>query len=236
MDAALAIARDTDNLASRLSYYLIAPAIAGGDKQKAAELAAEIVKIDPARGYLEQARIARAQNGDPEPLYYKAADADPKNYAAQINLAAFAVDPKHDDAPMCEKHARAAIAINPDRIDGYRWLAIALARQGRVDDVLKTIAQAQAAVPDNLSPLVDAARGFMAKNLELTRAEQMLRKYLAETAEPEHGAPMLAGARWSLGLALEKQGHKKEAIGELETALRLKPDFEPAKKDLKRLK
>jgi hypothetical protein len=37
-------------------------------------------------------------------------------------------------------------------------------------------------------------------------------------------------------LVYEKQGHKQEAHAELETALRLKPDFEPAKRDLKRLK
>jgi tetratricopeptide (TPR) repeat protein len=236
MDAALALSRDADNLGSRMSYYLEAPAIAGGDKQKATELAAEILKIDPARGYLAQARIARAQNGNPEPLYYKAAEADPRNYAAQITLAVLAVDAKHDDPAMCEKHSRAAIALNPDRAEGYRWLALALARQGRVEEVAKTIALAQAAIPDDLSPLVFAARGFMSKNIELARAEQMLRRYLAETREPEHGAPLLAGARWSLALALEKQGNKKEAVGELEAALRLKPDFEPAKRDLKRLK
>jgi hypothetical protein len=38
-----------------------------------------------------------------------------------------------------------------------------------------------------------------------------------------------------LGLVLEKKGRKPEAIAEVETALRLKPDLEEAKKDLKRL-
>ena len=49
-------------------------------------------------------------------------------------------------------------------------------------------------------------------------------------------APLLAGAHWSLGLVYEKEGRKQDAIAELETSLRLKPDFEPAQKDLKRLK
>jgi hypothetical protein len=39
-----------------------------------------------------------------------------------------------------------------------------------------------------------------------------------------------------LGLALEKQGRKPEAIAALETAVRMDGSFEPAKKDLKRLK
>jgi len=63
-----------------------------------------------------------------------------------------------------------------------------------------------------------------------------LKKYFTETREPEAGAPLIAGAHWSLGQVYEKEGRKAEARAELETAVRLKPDFEPAKKDLKRLK
>ncbi len=54
--------------------------------------------------------------------------------------------------------------------------------------------------------------------------------------EPEPGAPMLAGPHWSLAVVLEKLDRKPEAIRELQEALRLKPDFEQAKRDLKRLK
>ena len=45
-----------------------------------------------------------------------------------------------------------------------------------------------------------------------------------------------AHARWRLGLVYENMGRKQEAVSELETALRLKPDLEEAQKDLKRLK
>ena len=54
--------------------------------------------------------------------------------------------------------------------------------------------------------------------------------------EPEELKPSLAAAHWRLGLTLEKEGRKSEAIAEMETALKLQPDFSPAKKDLKRLK
>ena len=40
---------------------------------------------------------------------------------------------------------------------------------------------------------------------------------------------------WSIGLVYEKR-RKAEARKELETALQLNPDFEPAKRDLKRLR
>lgn len=41
---------------------------------------------------------------------------------------------------------------------------------------------------------------------------------------------------WRLGLILEKAGRQADAIAELQTATTLDPKFEPAAKDLKRLK
>jgi hypothetical protein len=40
---------------------------------------------------------------------------------------------------------------------------------------------------------------------------------------------------WSLGVVYEKQGRLIDAKKELQTAVRLKPDFQPAKQDLRRL-
>jgi hypothetical protein len=54
--------------------------------------------------------------------------------------------------------------------------------------------------------------------------------------EPEGGEPHHAAAHWRLGLVLEKEGKKAEAIGEMEEALRAEPDFKEAKGDLKRLR
>ena len=64
--------------------------------------------------------------------------------------------------------------------------------------------------------------------------QRYLRLYL--TAEPEAGTPLPAHAHWRLAQALEKQDKKEEAIAELEQAVKAKPDFTDAKKDLKRLK
>lgn len=131
-----------------------------------------------------------------------------------------------------EQHAKAAIELNPDRIGGYRWLASALASQRRFNEMLQVISRAEIAIPDDLSPYVYAARAA----IELPSAEGYLQKCLTETKEPEAGAPLLAGAHWSLGLVYEKEGLVPAAKSELETALRLKPDFKPARKDLERLK
>ena len=237
-DAALAIApTDPDTVFDQIDYLLDAPGIAGGDSKKAADLANRLLKVDPAHGYLALSRVARKQNeNDKLPgLYQKAVESDARNYTARMLLASFYADAAHQDFGLMERHALAAIDINPDRIGGYRVLALALASQKRLGDAAKLLARSEAAVPDDLSPYVYAARAMLSAGIELPRAEEYLRKYIAATSEPEPGAPLIAGAHWSLALVHEKQGRPQDARSELETALRLKSDFEPARLELKRL-
>jgi tetratricopeptide (TPR) repeat protein len=238
-EAALAIApKDPDNLFDQVQFYMEAPGVVGGDKKKGAELAGDIVKIDPARGYLALAFVARQLKEEDklEGLYRKAVESDPRSYEARITLANFYAAPKRANLGEAEQHSQAALELNPDRIDGYRVLAMVLALEKRFDEADKLAARAAGAIPDDLSPYVYAARAMLRDGIELARAETYLKKYFTETKEAEAGAPFIAGAHWSLGLLYDKQGHKPEARTELETALRLKPDFEPAKRDLKRLK
>lgn len=237
-DAALSLSpNDPDALADRIGYLLTAPGIAGGDKKKAADTANELLVIDPARGYLALARVARAQkeDGKLEALYRKAMDSNPRNYGARIALAGFYLEAPNRDLRLVDQHAGAAVEVVPDRIAAYRLLAYSLAAQKRYDETAKMLARAEAAVPDDVSPYVYAARSMLHDGAMLPKAEGYLMKYLMETKEPEPGAPLLAGVHWSLGQVYEKEGRVPDAKKELETALRLKPDFEPAKRDLKRL-
>ena len=239
LDAASAIApKDPDNLNDQINYLLYAPAIAGGDKGKAAQLAGDLVQIDRARGYLALARIARERKEEDklEGFYQEAVKANPQNYEARLALATFYFEPARRNLALTERHAKAAIELNPDRIGGYRWLASALASQRRFDETTQVLSRAEATISDDLSPYVYAGRALLRDAIELPRAESFLQKYLTETKEPEAGAPLLAGAHWSLGLVYEKEGRLPDAKSELETALRLKPDFQPARKDLDRLK
>lgn len=66
------------------------------------------------------------------------------------------------------------------------------------------------------------------------RGDRYLRHYGEQ--EPEPTAPKLSRAHWKLGQILEKQGRKPDAIAEYQAATRLEPGFEPAQKDLKRLR
>ena len=248
-DAAVAIdPKDPDNLFEKIDFLLQAPVLAGGDRTRALDVANELVKIDPARGYLALARIAWKQKefGRLEGLYRKAAQSNPQSYEAQMALANLylgnPVVPEDLDASsranfhLAEEHARAALDLNPDRIDAYRALVMALVSGRRWDETAKVLARVEAAIPDDLSPYVVAARAMLREGVELTRAESYLKKYSTQTQEPEVGAPLLAGAHWSLALVYQKGGRTADARTELETVLRLKPDFEAARRELERLR
>ena len=238
-DTALALApKDPEILFDHMQYFMEAPGIAGGDKKKAPDVANEILKVDPARGYLALAFIAQRekQNDKLEGLYQKAVEANPKNVQAQISLVNLYLSSKPPNTAAAEPHARAVLDQYPDRMDGYRWLVYVLMLEKRYDDAAKLIARAETAIPDDLAPYVAAARALLRDGADLPKAEIYLQKYIAQTKEPEAGGPLLEGVHWSLGLVYEKEGRKAEARSELETSLRLNPNFEPAKRDIKRFK
>jgi tetratricopeptide (TPR) repeat protein len=228
--------KDVDNLEAQMVYYLEAPGIVGGDKKKALAIADEMTKLNPARGYLAQADIARKEKeeGKLEQLYQKAVEADPRNYGALVALANYYLGAQHTNLNLAEKYAAEALKVNPDRVTAYVLLVHVFQKQNRGGEVASMLAKAEAAVPDNLAPYLTAGRDLLQQGSDLQTAESYLRKYL--TQPPENGWPPHAGAHWSIGLLYEKRGDKAQARAEMETALRLKPDFEPARKDLKRLK
>jgi hypothetical protein len=236
--------KDTNSRFDLLEYYLQAPRLMGGGKDKAAAMAGEIALIDPVQGDLAQARLAqdRKDAAAQESWYLKAAAARPADYEALTAPAAFYNSGTPSKADLAEKYAREAVRFDPTRAAGYSLLASSLASQVRWKELDDCLALAEKKDPDDLAPYYQAGGAILAKhaadadlasNPDLSRAESYFRKYLS--AEPEGGEPTLAHAHWRLGLVLEKEGRKSEARSEIETALRLKPDLAEAKKDLKRL-
>jgi tetratricopeptide (TPR) repeat protein len=233
LDAALALApNDPDNLYERMDFLLQAPSAAGGDKKRASEIASQLMKLDPVRGNLALARIAWKQKefDKLEGFYRNAVESNPRSYEARIALANLYLGNRaspedlHASAranfTLAEQHASAALDLNPDRIDAYRILAVALANQKRWDDAARILARAEAAIPDDLAPYVFTARAALHQGIELAKAETYLRKYLTQTRQPEAGAPSLAAAHRSLGSVYEKEGRTSDARSELETVRR----------------
>lgn len=228
--------KNPDCLFGLMLFYQEAPGIAGGSKQKAQQEAEEIGRIDASRGYLAQARLARAnkQNDKLEELYLDAVKADPKSIAALTSLASFYASDAQKKYDLADHYAQQALDLDKTQIGPYLVSAeVAIAKQAwtKLDGILS---QSEKANSDDLNPFYQAGRGLLQMNQEIPKAEQYFRKYLEQP--PEGFAPPLSAAHWRLGLVLEKLGRKADAIAQMEEALRLQPDFENAKKDLKRLK
>jgi tetratricopeptide (TPR) repeat protein len=238
-EAETAVSLDPSQIDARMyliNFHLRAPGIVGGDKAKARVLAEEISEIDAARGCFALVNIADSekQTDQVENLYRKAADSNPKSYQVLMTLAGYYGSDGQKKYDLAEKYLREALKLDPDRVVAHASIAAFFAARERWQEMEAELAQSEKIIPDNLYPYLRVGVVLLLKGQDLPRAERYVRKYLTQEAEP--GWPPHANAYWRLGLILEKQGRKPDAIAALETAVRLKPDLEAAKKDLKRLK
>lgn len=238
-EAETALKLKPDHVEARLiliEYYRLAPGIVGGDKNKARALAAEVVKLDPVRGYISQAAIAHQDENTTlmEELYKKAVDENPPSYHALITLARSYSYGRHGKIELVEKYASEALKLDPGRIAAYSLLAQTYARQGRWQELDDLLSRAEENVPDNLNPYFQAGRIAFQQGKDFERAERYFRIYL--TQEPEASSPSHAQTYWRLGQTLEKLGRKTEALEAIKTAVKLDPTLEGVKKDLKRLR
>jgi tetratricopeptide (TPR) repeat protein len=220
-------------LHTMIDFYMQAPGVVGGDKAKAHAMADRLMKIDPAEGYRALVTLARydKQESSIEELLRKAVEVRPASYDAQMALGDWCANQKKFEE--AERHAREAVRLHPDRAVPYGLVAVTLVYQDKWTDLDPALAQAEKADPDNLLPYYRAANNCLSRKAELPRAERYFRKYL--TQEPEPRQPSLSVTHWRLGLTLEQEGRKPEAIAEWQQAVKLDANS-PAKADLKRLK
>ncbi len=238
IDAALAIRpHDSDTLLVAMMFAFHAPTIAGGDRKKAHEIADEIVRYDPHWGWLAQARLGQEDASDEQIETYlkKAVAADPHHYRALQEMANFyCCVAKRKNPAETERVGHLMVALDPSQAAGYAALASAYARTGRFPELDAVLAQSEKAVPDDLTPYYQAAASLIDTGHDLDRAEKYLARYASQ--EPEGREPDRVQTKWLLASLYEKVGRTPDAIRELEAAVRMRPDFEPAKKDLKRLR
>lgn len=216
-------------------FYEMAPGMIGGDAKKAKECQQALAALDP--DYAQRIRVSdAAKTKDPariEAAFKQAAQALPRATWPLTGLASLAMDPKALRPQEAQAHARKALEIDPCSAAAHGLLGQALAAEWKWAEVDATLARAEKAVPENLNPHYQTARWLVLASREPARAEALLRRYLA--VEPEAGAPSHAGARWRLGLALEQQGRKAEALQELKLAAQGAPKDKDIAADLKRL-
>jgi len=215
-----------------MQYYMQAPGIAGGSKDKAREQVAAISKISPSWGFLAQAEFNNHEKQPAADLYKQAYDADPKNYNAVLAYANLALSQKNWD--LGERLGREMIQLDRGRSQGYSALAFAYVSQKKWNDLDAILADAEKNIPDSRAPFFNAGRALADTGFDNARGERYLRYYLQQ--EPELNGTKFSRVHWRLGQIMEKSSRKADAIAEYQTAVRLEPGFEPAQKDLKRLK
>jgi hypothetical protein len=239
---------DLDALQDLARFYWHAPGMVGGDKQKARQTADRLFHIAPDRGAIARADIA-SDEGDPvrraaaiEAIWREAVAAQQQSYAARAALAAAYLDEAGLEGASAAGHlaaaeteAKRALALDPSQADAYRVLAAVCAMRARWNELDALLKQAYANVPDDRAPEFSAAVAILNGSVpaQLPRAEQMLRDYLAQPAEGRETSH--ASAQWRLGLVLEKEGRRAEAMREIQAAVQQDGSLEDAKRDLKRL-
>jgi tetratricopeptide (TPR) repeat protein len=238
-EAEAAIADDPGRVEARydlMVFHLKAPGVAGGDRKRARAYVDEIMKLDPVMGELALAEFSVDTHDTVgvDACYRRAVEKDPHSIRARMALASWAVAPWRAQWALAEEQGLAARDADPGRPAAYALLAGLYARLQRWADLDTVLAQAGVRCPDDRNPWYQAGRILLADGHDLPRAERYFRHFLE--IDPEPNGPSLAHGRWRLAQVLEKEDRRAEAVTELETALRLKPDLEPAKKDLKRLK
>jgi tetratricopeptide (TPR) repeat protein len=237
-EQALAIdPKNIDALEGMVEFYLEAPGILGGSRSKAEETAEKIIALDPARGNLAKAEIARheKERDKAESFYNKAVQASPSSYDALVALGSFYLREGSQNYDKAADYGQKAVQADSHRSGAYVILAQAYVSRGRFTDLDQLLKKSEQDLPDDLVPEYIAGRTLLTTGADNARAERYFRKYLTQTEE-EGGTPALSSAHWRLAQVLEKENKKQEAIEELQTAVRLKSDFKEAQKDLKRLK
>ena len=226
----------TQCLEALVDFYNEAPASVGGSKDKREEYLQRMVQVDPVAGNLKKGVLAlnEKQLDKAEAAFKAALAANPHDYLANIRLAELYRSDDVRKYDLAEKFAHTAISLDPTRTAAYTLIAQVLTIEGKDSEVNALLGTEEKLIPDDLAPHYQVGRLLLLMNRDFSRAEKLFRKYL--TQEPESEDPFLAAAHWRLAGALEKQGKKAEAISELEIAVKLRPDLEGAKQDLKRLK
>jgi tetratricopeptide (TPR) repeat protein len=234
---------DVDALQDLAQFYWHAPGMVGGDKNKARQTADRLFQISPFRAaaaradFLTDETNVNRRNAAIVEVWRAAVAARPDDFESRAALAAACLEESGDanHYAAAEAEAKRARALDPTRISAWTTLAIVYASTGRWTELEATLKQASASVPDDRTPQYHAAVAILtgSARAQLPLAEALLREYLAQ--QPEGQAPSYAGAHWRLGLVLEKQGRKADAVRELQIAVQMDGSLDVAKKDLRRL-
>ena len=132
-----------------------------------------------------------------------------------------------------EAEYKKAIAASNRPARYWVELAYFYRRTGRLNEMEDAIRHAVATVQQGEPSEFDAAALLLHSGRDFAGATQILRHYVSEEDPAEDGPAFRA--HYLLGVLLEKQGKKKEATAEFQTALNMASEYRPAQDALARV-
>jgi Tfp pilus assembly protein PilF len=159
--------------------------------------------------------------------YMEALRIDPKNAKANYNLGnALFAQGKFDDSIKCFSEA---IKIQPDNGFAHNNLGAALLAKGNVVDAVKHIRKAIGANPYDANAHNNLGKALSALSGSHNRQDAI--RHYNEALRLDNGSWRLHN---NLGAVLLDEGRTAEAIKHFQRALRLKPDYTSAQKNLQK--
>jgi Tfp pilus assembly protein PilF len=160
-----------------IQFYMAAPGIMGGNKEKAREQAAEVARLDPYQGELSWALIASSErnNAELEKRYKAALALNPDGWQALQSYGSFCLRRNRADEAL-EMLSRLA-ALRPDDPRSHESLGDALAAKGREAESLQSYDRALALRPD-YDPVVFKLARFHERKGDTARAAELYARYL----------------------------------------------------------
>ena len=177
LDAALQLnPADIDGLYGNMLFYYAAPSFVGGDKAKAEAAAEAITRLNPARGHLAHAQLAKdRKDATAEEFFYRqSVEVDPKFYEARATFAAYLLE---SDRAAAEQHACEAVHLDPNRALAWVTLAEAAVADQCWDEMFQVLAAAKAAVPESYEPEYAAGVALVRLGMHYRWAVQFLEHY-----------------------------------------------------------
>jgi len=177
--------------------------------------------------YADQGDAARAVE-----YYQHAARVKPRFAEAHTNLGAQLFNLGRDDDAIAA--LRRALEFSPGDALAHYNLALAMQRQGRLEEAAASLHESLRLAEGKGNTALEAAAQQNLGNvlLAMDRLDEALRAYRSVLRVD----PKAHAAHYRIGVVLARQGKSNAAAAEYAAALRLKPDYEPAKEALKALR
>lgn len=205
---ATAIELDPKNVDARteeIGFYMVAPGVAGGDKDLAAEKIKALKAVDQLKGLEMEAQLA-AVNQDPvkaKAVLEELILLKPNSPGALMQLAVMAMQQK--DYLKADEYL---LKINAEEDAGWPLMAQYQRAKARV-----------------------LAKQDSDTAIDLLQSYQQS----FSTVDTDLNLPDTAAVYWRMALAHENKGEQAQAVDLLKKSVKLNGDFEPAQDDLKRL-